>query len=83
MGKLYKFNDIFKETIWGGTRILPYKGLPADDRKIGESWELSCVPGSESIVCGGEYDGYTLSYDFTGQCRRYFESNHSISQHTC
>ena len=61
MGKLYKFNHIFKETIWGGTRILPYKGLPADDRKIGESWELSGVPGSESIVWGGEYDGYTLS----------------------
>lgn len=61
MGKLYKFNDIFKETIWGGARILSYKGLPADDRKIGESWELSGVTGCESVVCGGDYDGYTLS----------------------
>ena len=59
--KLYRFTDIFKETIWGGTKILSYKGLSPDGRTIGESWELSGVPGSESVVCGGEHDGLSLS----------------------
>lgn len=58
--KLFRFSDIFKETIWGGKRILPYKGLTADDRQIGESWELSGIADHESIVVGGAYDGLTL-----------------------
>ena len=59
--KLFRFTDIFKETLWGGRRILPYKGLEADGRLIGESWELSGIPGSESVVSGGAYDGLTLT----------------------
>ena len=47
------FKPIYKEVIWGGSRILPYKGIPADSRKIGESWELSCVKGNFSIVANG------------------------------
>lgn len=58
---LFRFTDIFKETIWGGQRILPFKGLPADSRKIGESWELSGIPGSESVVSEGPYAGMTLT----------------------
>lgn len=58
---LFLFTDIFKETIWGGHRILPFKGLQADDRRIGESWELSGIPGNESVVKGGAYDGLTLT----------------------
>ena len=59
--KLFRFADIFKETLWGGQRILPFKGLEADERRIGESWELSGIPGSESVVVGGAYDGLTLT----------------------
>lgn len=59
--KLFRFSDIFKETIWGGKKILPYKGLASDDRQIGESWELSGIADHESIVVGGAYDGLTLS----------------------
>lgn len=59
--KLFRFTDIFKETLWGGHRILPFKGLDADDRLIGESWELSGIPGNESVVVGGAYDGLTLT----------------------
>ena len=50
-----------KETLWGGHRILPFKGLKADERLIGESWELSGIPGNESVVAGGAYDGMTLT----------------------
>lgn len=59
--KIFLFTDYFKETLWGGHRILPYKGLPVDGRQIGESWELSGIPGHESVVKGGAYDGLTLT----------------------
>lgn len=57
---LFTFSPIMKPTIWGGHDILSYKQMPADDRRIGESWELSAIPGSESIVDRGTYAGYTL-----------------------
>jgi mannose-6-phosphate isomerase len=47
---MFKFKPIYKELIWGGHDILPFKGLPANDRKIGESWELSDVEGNKSVV---------------------------------
>ena len=43
---MYKFTPIFKTTLWGGHRMLPYKVLMPDDRTIGESWELSGVRDS-------------------------------------
>ena len=58
---MYKFTPIFKTTLWGGHRMLPYKVLMPDDRTIGESWELSGVRGSESRVASGPDCGKTLS----------------------
>lgn len=59
--KLFCFTDIFKETLWGGKRILPFKGLAPAEKPVGESWELSGIPGQESRVAGGFYDGLTLT----------------------
>lgn len=59
--KIFVFTDHFKETLWGGHRILPFKGLPADERLVGESWELSGISGHESVVKNGEYAGLTLT----------------------
>lgn len=56
-----KFRPIFKRTLWGGNRIMPYKGLLDSTIPIGECWELSGVPGSESVVAEGEFAGWTLS----------------------
>ncbi|MDR2384750.1 MAG: class I mannose-6-phosphate isomerase [Tannerella sp.] len=50
---MFKFEPVYKELIWGGQNILPLKGLPADSRKIGESWELSGVEGNKSTVSEG------------------------------
>lgn len=58
--KSLKFRPILKTVIWGGEKIAPYKGIATDLRRIGESWELSGVPGDESVVDGGEWDGKTL-----------------------
>lgn len=56
-----KFKPILKQTLWGGEKIVPFKHLSVDIPKVGESWELSCVPGNESIVANGEYEGQTLT----------------------
>ena len=57
----YRFRALMKETIWGGGRIAGFKGFESGGRKIGESWEISGVEGSESVVEGGEWDGRTIS----------------------
>ena len=54
------FKPIFKEIIWGGSDILPYKGMPADSKKIGESWELSHVNENFSVVANGTLEGKTI-----------------------
>lgn len=58
---IYKFHPIFKTTIWGGEKIAPFKHISTDQNCIGESWEISGVRGSESIVDGGPDNGKTLS----------------------
>ena len=56
----FTFKPILKEIIWGGTDILPYKGIPANSKKIGESWELSHVDDNFSIVANGDLAGKTI-----------------------
>ncbi len=36
------------------------KGMSPEDEPVGESWEVSAVPGKESIVCNGELQGRNL-----------------------
>lgn len=57
----FKFLPYFKNTIWGGTEISRFKGLSSNCTDIGESWEISAIPGYESIVAEGEYAGMTLT----------------------
>ena len=56
-----KFKPLFKERIWGGDRLAHdmNKKLPAGKR-IGESWELSAVPGDISVVANGKHTGNNL-----------------------
>lgn len=59
--KALQFKPLLKQTIWGGDKIIPFKHLSSDLQNVGESWEISGVPGSETIVDGGDYDGKTLT----------------------
>ena len=56
-----KFNPILKSMIWGGDKMRQYKAIETDQKNIGESWELSGVPGNESIVSNGELAGRTIT----------------------
>lgn len=55
------FKPYLKDVIWGGTRICAYKGIMQEKANIGESWEISEVPGHESVVDAGEYIGLNLT----------------------
>lgn len=61
--KLYpfKFDPILKKVLWGGNRILSFKGIEGESGKIGESWEISGIRGDESIVAFGQLKGRTLT----------------------
>lgn len=54
------FEPNLHTVIWGGNQLRPYKGLPSADEPIGESWEVSAVPSSPSIIANGEQKGKDL-----------------------
>ena len=55
------FTPILKPLLWGGSRIGAYKGLPHATDGIGESWEISAVDGSQSVVAEGSLKGFTIN----------------------
>lgn len=60
----WKFTPIAKNTIWGGHRLGSFVGLDCEaigDARIGEIWEVSDVPGSESVVSEGPDNGLNLT----------------------
>ena len=59
--QIFKFRPLLKSTLWGGEKIKAMKQLNTTQHDIGESWEISGVPGSESVVDGGPCDGMTLT----------------------
>ena len=59
--KPLKFKALLKQTIWGGDKIIPFKHLDDHLENIGESWEISGVPGNETVVADGEYAGKKLN----------------------
>ncbi|MGL4993625.1 MAG: type I phosphomannose isomerase catalytic subunit [Bacteroidales bacterium] len=56
----YIFSPIIKSPIWGGSRISKFKNKNSKTEIIGESWEISNIPGSESIVINGDSKGASL-----------------------
>ena len=55
------FEPNLHPVVWGGNQLRPYKGLEPSDEPIGESWEVSAVPTSTSIVSNGVYAGKDLT----------------------
>lgn len=64
------FSPVFKEKIWGGKTIKARFGRSTfPDTAVGESWELSAVPDSPSIVSSGDATGKTLESLFAASPR--------------
>lgn len=57
---MWKFNPIYKETIWGGNKISAFKGDSAIAGNIGESWEICDLEGWRTRVCSGVDHGFTI-----------------------
>lgn len=55
-----KFESILKQKVWGGDKLHKVLGKPSKGR-IGESWEVSGVPGSISKVKDGPLKGMDLN----------------------
>lgn len=60
--KLYplKFQPILKEKIWGGTKLNSILNKNSTSKRLGESWEISDVENSISIISNGELKGTSL-----------------------
>lgn len=54
------FEPNLHSVVWGGNQLRPYKGVTPSDEPIGESWEVSAVPSSTSIISNGGYKGKDL-----------------------
>ncbi|WP_026669094.1 type I phosphomannose isomerase catalytic subunit [Butyrivibrio sp. AE3006] len=50
-----------KDYLWGGNRLVNEYGKESAGAVTAESWELSCFPGSESVIENGEFAGKTLT----------------------
>jgi len=57
----FRFEPLLKQTLWGGDKIIPFKHLQSALTNVGESWEISGVKGSETIVADGPMKGKSLN----------------------
>ena len=55
------FEPIYKERIWGGTKLKDFLNKSFEDNRIGESWELSTVANDVSVVSNGIFAGLNLN----------------------
>ena len=53
----FLFEPNLHTVVWGGNRLRPYKGLTPSSEPVGESWEVSAVPGSVGVISNGPMAG--------------------------
>lgn len=58
--EILKLNPVFKDYIWGGSRLRDDFGYNCDMEPLAEGWVLSCHKDGKNTVSGGRYDGKTL-----------------------
>ena len=55
-----KFYPILKERLWGGFKLNSLLHKEKSEQPVGESWEISAVKGSVSVVANGDLKGWNL-----------------------
>lgn len=58
---ILKLNPVFKDYLWGGTKLRDEYGFKSDLSKLAEGWMLSCHKDGENTVENGEFIGKTLT----------------------
>lgn len=56
-----RLQPVFKDYLWGGTRILDKYNKSSDLETVAESWELSGHPAGNSIIASGKHKGLSFS----------------------
>lgn len=69
-----RLKSVYRDYVWGGSRLKREYGKEDAFEHTAESWELSCLPGSESRAAEGEYAGMTLCEIAAGREREFFGS---------
>lgn len=57
---ILKLNPVFKDYLWGGTRLKTDFGFDCNFDKVAEGWMLSCHKDGRNTIEGGEFDGKKL-----------------------
>lgn len=76
---ILKLQPVFKDYIWGGTKLRDEYGFKSDLEKLSEGWMLSCHKDGENTVLNGEFADMTLTEvvksnpDFLGENGKRFE----------
>ena len=61
MNELIFLQPIFKERIWGGSRLASEFGYTIPNNKTGEAWVISAHKNGDCIINNGKFAGMTLS----------------------
>ena len=64
MGQILRMNPVFKEMIWGGTKLKDIYGYEIPSDHTAECWAISAHKNGDCTIADGEYKGKTLSWLF-------------------
>lgn len=56
----FLFEPNLHPVVWGGSRLEPWKKLAPSGVPVGESWEVSAVASSPSVIANGVFAGRSL-----------------------
>lgn len=56
-----RFEPVYKEKIWGGTKLKEVFNRKLPNNKIGESWEVTAHPNGTSIISNGDFKGKKIT----------------------
>ncbi len=78
--EILKLNPVFKDYIWGGTKLRDEYGFTSNLEKLAEGWMLSCHKDGENTISNGIFADKTLAEivksnpDFLGENGKKFEN---------
>ena len=76
---ILKLNPVFKDYLWGGTKLRDEYGFESDLTKLAEGWMLSCHKDGQNTIKNGAFANQTLTEvinsnpDFLGENGKKFE----------
>ena len=77
--EILKLNPVFKDYLWGGTKLRDEYGFESNLDKLAEGWMLSCHKDGQNTITNGIFANQTLSEvvknnpDFLGENGKKFE----------